>query len=138
MPRWHKAELDMLRELRVRHSADDIARAATNLPGRNGKAGRPARHCDDVTVNALDFFRAVLLKLEAGATVTRAYGQVAKEARSRGLKISERTVRALCAEAERWINENPDTWRSKMRVLWRFYTERGQSLVPALVFRRPK
>jgi hypothetical protein len=92
-------------------------------------------------VNSLDFFRAVELRLQAGATITRAYEQVAKEARARGFKVSARTVRAMYAKAESWLAENPFNLRTKLRVLNRFHHERGQAqrgqaLLPVVAYRR--
>ena len=131
--RWSNADLAMLRDLLARHSPYVIAR---KLPAPNGKAGRPAHNREDVMVNSLDFCRAVMRKLDAGVIATKDYEQVAAEARARGVKASARSVRAMFAKAEQWMNErhdvNSDLWRSAMRILYRFHNRRDP-LRPMLI-----
>jgi hypothetical protein len=157
MPQWSKADRALLRDLRLRHSAADIAQEAAKV--KNRKPGRPRHNSADVMVNALDFWRAVFLKTDphmvealvghkikgvAKMPFRVACDAVAEEARARGIKISGSTVRGMVERVEKMMNEPPS--KERMATLLRFWEERYPrvddahivrtlDIAPTLVFR---
>lgn len=124
MPRWSKADLTLLAELRSRHTAANIAREAEKVPAPNRKRGRPRYKPDDVTLNALVAFREVEIRMQGGHGFIASCNYVAKEATAHGYKLSGRSVRAMHAAAVKWL-DHAEPGRRKARVLYRFHDERG-------------